>query len=305
MQPSAPFWAALGAPLPWHGSGAATYLYIPDKDEPAPHGFIQAIKRFGRPEADVVRIAPKEIEDEQMSIVWERLLKHVVSEAGEHGIQRLYIYIDTASPSYELICKSGFTPYISETLFRLSGIPDWITHRTTAASVRPQKEADSFALQRLTSRFTPSVVQKADGLFSNNGEISPFLPLRAWRLNDSNDGFVLEEKGEIIAASQIHQGRAGHWICLFGDPHTPESMKPLLEQTLFTLKHYRDRPIYCSLRPYQNAFGPLLRNHNFEVGPEMTRFVKHTTRSVKYPGVEMNREVVEGSAPGLAPIDIN
>lgn len=50
-----PLWMAVTAPLPWHGSGAATFLHLGAGAEP---GFVQALKRPGRAEADILAIAP-------------------------------------------------------------------------------------------------------------------------------------------------------------------------------------------------------------------------------------------------------
>ena len=304
-QSYSPLWAAIGAPLPWHGSGAATYLYFPAQTSPQIDGFIQAIKRPARPEADITRIAPLLSDDAQADVVWSSLLEHVASEAGEHGIQRLYICIASDDPGCELVSNSGYTPYIRETLFHLASIPEINSEQKTHPQIRPQREGDSLALQRLVSRYSPPVVQKAEGMFASNEDSPSPLTLRAWWQPENIEGIVFEDQGEIIAAAHIQQGNSGHWLRLFGDPNDTDVMKKILVQSLNTLSRYRNRPIYCAIRPYQSQFGPLLQTHHFMPEQEITRFVKHTTSFVKRPALHLAHDPLEGTMPGLIPTDFS
>ena len=303
-QPYSPLWAALGAPLPWHGSGAATYLHIPSETDPQIDGFIQAIKRPARDEADITYIAPL-LDDASADVVWGSLLEYVAVEAGEHGIQRLYLCIASDDPGCELVSNSGYTPYIRETLFRLASTPQTNNAQDASPQIRPQREADSVALQRLFSRYSPPVVQKAEGMFASNDDAPSPLALRSWWLPEQAEGLVFEEQGEIIAAAHIQHGNAGHWLRLFGDPSATDVMAELLNHSLKTLSHHRNHPVYCAIRPYQSRFGPLLRALGFTPEQEITRFVKHTTSFVKRPALQRAHEAIEGSIPGLIPTDFS
>jgi len=304
-QSYSPLWAALGAPLPWHGSGAATYLHIPTETDPRIDGFIQAIKRPARTEADLTYIAPLLSDDAQADVVWSRLLAYVAVGAGEHGLQRLYACVASDSPGCELVSNSGYTPYIRETLFHLAGIPELDSAQKTHPHVRPQREGDSLALQRLVSRYSPPVVQKAEGMFTSNGDSPSPLALRSWWQPEHIQGIVFEDQGEIIAAAHIQLGNSGYWLRLFGDPTETAVMTKLLDQSLNTLSHYRNRPVYCAVRPYQSQFGPLLQAQHFAPAQEITRFVKHTTSFVKRPALQRAHEAMEGTMPGLVPTDFN
>lgn len=300
-QPYSPLWAAVGAPVPWHGSGAATYLYLPDTSNPPISGFIQAIKRFGHPEADVTRIAPlPDHNTDRSSEIWQSLLTYIANAAGEHGIQRLFICITSEDPHYGSVCNSGFVPYIRETLFRLPGVPEPGSQQIDETHVRPQREIDSFALMRIASRYSPAVVQQAEGIFTNNGDPPAPLVLRTWWQPEHIEGFVFEEDGEVIAAAHIQRGHNGHWLRLYGDPDSPEIIRQLLVRALYALSHYRNRPVYCALRPYQSSFGPLLRDAHFVPGPEITRFVKHTTVFAKRPALNLASEAAKGSLQVLS-----
>jgi len=304
-QPYSPLWAAVGAPLPWHGSGAATYLYFPTEASPQIKGFVQAIKRPVRPEADITRIAPILGNDNHANAVWNKLLEYVVKEAGEHGIQRLYICIATDDPGCEPVSESSFTPYIRETLYRLVDSPAIDSIQQTHPQIRPQREGDSLALQRLVSRYSPQVVQKAEGMFASNGDSVLPLTLRTWWQPQNIEGIVFEDQHEIIAAAHIQQGSSGHWMRLYGDPNDTEVMTELLIQSLNILSQYQTRPVYCALRPYQSQVAPLLQKYHFLPGQEMTRFVKHTTSFVKRPILQPAHEARDSAIPGLIPTDFS
>ena len=96
-QAQSPLWAAVGAPAPWYGTGAATYLYQQTSDPHSLQGFIQAIKRLGRPEADITYIAPRHDAHPHAAACWQTLLEFIAYDAGEHGIQRLYLCLESES----------------------------------------------------------------------------------------------------------------------------------------------------------------------------------------------------------------
>lgn len=304
-QPYSPLWAAVGAPLPWHGSGAATYLYLPTETGRQIKGFVQAIKRPVRPEADITHIAPSLGETNQANIVWNELLEYVVSEAGAHGIQRLYICIATDDPGCELVTESSFTPYIRETLYRLADFSTINLSRQPHPQIRPQREGDSLALQRLVSRYSPQVVQKAEGMFVSNGDSALPLTLRTFWQPDNLEGFIYADQHDIVAAVYIQQGNSGHWLRFYGNPSDTEVMKELLVQSLNALSQYQDHPVYCALRPYQNQIGSLLQNYHFSPGQELTRFVKHTTSFIKRPVLQTPSEARDSSMQGLIPTDFS
>ncbi len=301
------FWAAVSAPLPWLGSGAATYLYEPALDEAPMHGFVQAVKRLGRPEADLTRIAPLHDAGPQAASIWQLLLERVAQDAGEHGIQRLYVCLGNDDEAAGSVAASGFAPYIQETLFRHPGVSTPKGGQgALPEGVRSQAETDSLALQRLHCRHTPPLVQQAEGMQTGNGEGPSSLDLRKWWQPERVEGFVYQANGDILAVSQITRGRNVHWLHLMGDPAAPEPISVLLKCSLDALGRYSERPVLCPLRPYQSSFGPLLQEAGFEPDAAVTRFVKHTTSMVRKPAaVPLAAERVEATLPTLAPADVS
>ncbi|MCO6450706.1 MAG: hypothetical protein J5I90_07930 [Caldilineales bacterium] len=304
-RPQSPLWVAMGAPLPWHGTGAATFLHIPNGDETAPGGFVQGVKRFARPEADVTAIAPALSVQSQTEGVWQKLLEHITMQAGEHGIQRLYACLETDDGALDTLIAGGFVPYIQETLYSLGDVPVSLAAGEPAwPHVRPQLESDSFALQRLHNLLTPPVIQQAEGTLINHGETPSPLDLRNWWQPEHVEGLVYVRQDEIIAAAQIRRGRSAHWLQILIDPSDDSAAHELLDCCLYTLAHYRNRPVYCALRSYQGQLALLLQERRFETTTALTRLVRHTTRMAKSPVASRSKELIEITIPGLLTSDI-
>ena len=290
----------MAAPIPWHGAGSATYLYTPNPNGPKIEGFVQAVKRLGRAEADVVRIAPRLDAGEAATQVWSQLLDHVVASAGEHGIQRLYVCLQSDNPAREAVARSGFAPYIDETLYHLPEVSAQLAQSPPdSPHVRPQMEKDSFALQRLHRCYTPPLVQYAEGTLLNNGETPSPLDLRAWWQPEQFEGFVYEHQGEIVAAVQVQRGRRAHWLRILADSGAVDAVEALLDYALYAVAHYRKRTLYCSLRPYQEGLASGLEAVGFAPVTSLTRMVKHTTRELKAEAAVPAKELFEVTLTGI------
>lgn len=280
---------AVTAPLPWHGSGAATFLHLGAGAEP---GFVQALKRPGRAEADILAIAPPPGESPQQDAVCLAMLAHLIASAGGQGIQRLFLCLPAQDPALPLAQQSGFVAYIQETLFHLTIAPP---PSAPVGGIRRQRQEDSFALQRLHSTYTPPLVQQAEGTLAANGDPATPLDLHFWWQPEHTRGYVYEGQEGITAAAFVRQGRSGHWLRLLGGAAGLEAVDHLLAQCLCDLAEAPPHPIYCALRPYQSSFGPLLRQRGFEPGPSLTRLVKHTTSFIKQPVATPARELAEAT----------
>jgi len=289
--------------MPWHGSGVATFVHRRSTQSPFPDGFIQAKKRLGRPEAEIWCLSPPLEADPEAWHTWRTLLEHLIAHAGAFGIQRLYACLPTQDEAAGLVAECGFAPYVRETLFHLrrSRMPDAALPQ--AATIRPQRESDGLALQRLADRFTPPVVLKAeDAHFTNDSVNHTMIFQRWWQLRRS-EGLICEREGVVEAALLIERGSRGVWLHYLGDPMQREIADALLTQSLARLRA-DDRPIYYSVRAYQGALGATLRDLGFEDIGELTRFVKHTTVRVQEPATQKTRLRIETSFPGVISTDM-
>jgi len=302
IQPRWPLWMALGSPVPWYGGGAATFVHRQSSRSQSPDGFIQAKKRLGRPEADAYYIAPSLESNADASHTWRALLEHLIAHAGEFGIQRLYACLPAQDEAAGLVAECGFVPYVRETLFRLVDAPAEQTS-SLATFVRPQRETDSLALQRLADRFTPPVVLKAEGAYFKNKDANHTLIFQNWWRPGQAEGLVFDRNGMVEAAVILHRGNRGVWLRYLGDPMEHGVMEALVRQSLLQYQS-NGLPIYCAVRSYQAALAVSLRNLGFEEVGELTRFVKHTTVSVQEPAASRTRLLIETSIPGIISTDI-
>lgn len=294
---------ALGAPVPWYGSGRATFVSRRSDNSPISEGFVQANKRPGLPEADVCYIAPRLGQNAAETKTWQALLEYLIGQAGDSGIQRLYACVPSQDNAVTVLASCGFVRYVRETLFRLQS-PGNASFPPADTHVRPQREEDSWAFQRLTDQHTPPVVQRAEGAVAKNNEAIDHLVFQTWWQPEHIRGIVYEQDEEIVAAMRIHRGRASHWLHFVGDPTAPKITDALIAHSIQALQN-SDRPIYCSVRPYQSALGPVLRDHAFEPITELSRFVKHNTIRTREPARNQARIMIETSLPGIISTDTN
>ena len=299
IHPRWPLWTALGAPVPWHGNGVATYVYRPTSNSQLPAGVIQARKRLGRPEATLCYIAPALEASPQATDTWRALLEHLIAQAGDYGIQRLYACLPTAYEPASLMAASGFVPYVRETLFRLPPPGPRKPTPINVASVRGQREGDSLALQRLADRFTPQVVRQAEGFLFQDNDSNHALIFQAWRHSDQEAGLVFEQKGEVVAALFMHRGEQGIWLRYLGDPTQSEAIHALLNRALLEIQG-AEKPVYWGVRAYQSPVAVILRERGFEEAMELARLVKYTTVSLREPAPSKTRILVETTTfPGV------
>ena len=303
-QPHRPLWTALGAPVPWYGSGAATFVNRHSSANNLPDGFIQASKRMGRSEADVCYIAPKLNQSSRASDVWRALLKQLILHAGNFGIQRLYACVPSQDDTAGVMASTGFIPYVRETLFQFQPSRRKRPESSSSPHVRPQREGDGLALQRLSDRYTPPVVQKAEGAFAaENGGDAPHLIFQNWWQPGRMEGLIYEQNGDILGMMRIRRGDTGHWLHYMGDVTRREIVIELLTESLRRLRD-DGRPIYCGVQPHQNALGAVLHDHAFRSAMELTRFVKHATVRIREPATSKTRLLIETSFPGVISTDV-
>ncbi len=284
--PRDPLWSALTAPWPWAGFGIATYVLIASSGQMEEAGFVQLMKRPTRPEADVLYLAPAlpagTDRDPVIETIWHGLLDHCVLSAAGHGLQRIFASIPDGGPEEACLKDAGFSLYARETVYRLAAVPTM--QFTPTVGFRPQGPQDSWALQRLYTRGTPRLVQHAEGATSGNVG----TPTLSWWEPDSWQGCVWEPAGEVRAAVQVHLGRAGHWLRLWGARLlSPREARSLVEQGLRLIAaaagpgRSRSLPVYTAVRDYEGEFAGILTGFGFAPYADRARFVKHTVAPVR------------------------
>lgn len=297
--PHPPLWTALTAPWPWAGMGVATFVL--NEQSTGALGFVQMMKRAARPEADLLYLAPAPLPADMEAVearTWQRLLSHCTLAAASHGLQRIFASTPDHCSEQGCLKATGFSFYARETIFRLAAVP---STAGAPAGFRAQLPQDSWALQRLYTRSTPRLIQQAEGAMT--GEVGS--PLLSWWEPDSWQGIVWEPAGEVRGAVQVHLGRNGHWLRIWGtNDLTPRDLRTLVEQGLRLiaagpqLSRSRSIPVYATMRDYESSLSGALTGFGFAPFMDRARFVKHTIGVVREPQlVPLTAREALGEAP--------
>lgn len=291
-RPRDPLTVAMMSPFPWRGIGVATYVLQETGDNGPLQGFVQALKRPERPEGDLLALAPALTgEQPEAEEIWMRLLTHMASEAGYHGVQRVFASAPADGREADVLRQAGFVPYTQETIFRLEA-GSGARSTEAAAGIRRQQEEDAWAIQRLYHMATPPLVQHAESPAAS--ESKSFLPAW-WESGLHIRGYVIGGAEALTAAVQIASGPAGHWLRLWSSDNDAQAAGRLVDGCLAAMEpERRARPLYLALRDYQGGLRAMLEARGFSPYLRRTRLVKHLVVRVR------ETEPVLLPAPGLA-----
>jgi len=262
--------------------GVFTYVCDEMRESQRMTGFAQVRMRQESSEADVVYLTPSLLAVEDAKPIWCRLLEKLCLEAGEQGIQRIFARLPEDGPEVEAFQQVGFSIYTREDVLRLIQIPPDLAH-PEGRTVRPQQPADSWELQGLYAAVTPRLVQQAENITVREWEIAP----GPWPRQVRREGYVLEDKGEVIGYLRIRQGQIGHWLEMLLHPQAYERADELVVQSLFLLAEYPPHPIYCCLRRYQGGLRTPLEARGFRHFASQCVMVKYTTVRIKEPALKL------------------
>lgn len=277
-----PLLAALVGSLSLQGIGVFTYICDEVAEGRRMVGFAQVRMRKGNSEADVVYLAPSPSAAGEDITLWCRLLKKLCLEAGEQGIQRILARLSEDGPGVEAFQQVGFSIYTREDIFRLVQIPPDLS-RPERRTVRPQQSADNWGLQALYADVAPRLVQQAENITVREWEITA----GPWPRQVRREGYILEDKDEIIGYLRIRQGQLGHWLEMLLHPQAYELSNEFVEQAISLLAEYPPLPIYCCLRRYQGGLRVPLEAKGFQHFASQRVMVKHTTVRIKEPALKL------------------
>lgn len=308
LQPHSALKAALTAVVPWNEAKVTTYVLQQNGHDLARTGFLQALKRPGRPEADVIMLAPALDNAWGHPAVWEKLLSHYSNEAAQQRIARIYVDAPDQPLPVTTFTHVGFRVYSRQTIWRLISYRAPAPVRMRTGSIRIQTKTDEWALQRLYTRMSPTHVQQAEGMLSDNTVKPPILD---WWQTSIRKSFVFERNGEIQGCIRIAYGRRGVWLQLWIDAHHPDNdcINQLIGWSL-TVIHQDgvNVPVYIGVREYHGGVGAVLTDYGFAPFTDRAKMVKHLVQWVRNPApllapaLESVREVVP--APFVFPEDL-
>lgn len=282
LWPHTPWQAALATHLPLSAIGAETIVLYPSTAKRARAlGFVQARARRGRPEADIVFLAPALDAGGDTVSIWYRLLAECAQRIGAGGGQRLFAQIANGNGIEEVFRQAGFTVYAHEDVYRLS---DWPANLAKSNLLRHQRTRDGWNLLRLYAQLTPRPVQIAEGMLSPEG---PGGKMGDWWDQARGAGYILEMDGDLAGAVRVQRGSAAYWLRLWLHSQAQEYGETLLNGALLALGAAPRHPIYCSVRDYESGLRSPMEQAGFRYLHTRSLLVKHTTVRVKEPLIKL------------------
>lgn len=302
LQPQSASWASLTAVVPWNDARVATYVLNQQGHGLVGNGFLQVQKRPGRPEAEIVRVAPGLDTPRGHPAIWEKLLAHYNAEATHQQIARIYVDVPDQPLPVHTFNHVGFRAYTRQTIWRLSAFDASIPTGQTSGEIRPQGVLDEWPLQQLYARVVPETVQLAEGMHTGQGDhqgghqgnyvVKP--PILEWWQPGMVDRFVMERRGEIVGAVQIVQGPRGYWLRPWADLYDPNPyvIHTLLRHALHVIwRRAITQPIYVGVCDYHGGLGAILSDYGFAPFTDRAKMVK--------PVVQWVREAALDALPAL------
>jgi len=281
-QPYSVLGSALTAVVPWNDAKVATHVLHQRTHAVARNGFLQAQKRPGRPESDILLLAPALDTTHGHPAIWEKLLSHYSSEATQQQIARIYADVPDQPIVVNTLMHVGFRVYTRQTIWRLPAHSLESFAQQVTANIRPQQKKDHWALRRLYAQITPPVVQQAEGLQADS-ELDP--PILDWWQSFPHASYVLEERGEIYGCIRIGYGMRGIWLQIWQDTNQVDN-EHIHQLLCFALTEIRRHaivqlPIYVGVRDYHGGIGSALADYGFAPFTDRAKMAKHLVQWVK------------------------
>lgn len=273
MHPTKPLTEAWLAFLTQQAMGQPTYvLYDPHDGE----AFVQVRYRPHQAVADVTCLAPALEDNHRAAPAWSHLLDGASIEAAGHGIQRVFASLPASGAEVDVFQHAGFTLYAEEDIYRLA--PEQFDRSDDpSAALRGQRIDDLPALQKLCVAITPQRVRQAEG----------GIGLTAASEKNCQRYVLPSAKGDdLLASLTICEGGQVHWLRLLVHPDSRHLAGDLVDWGLRALAGQPAKPIFCSVRQYENGAREPLEEAGFRLHGTRSLMVRHTVAWVKTPALE-------------------
>ena len=299
LQPYSVIGAALTAIVPWNDAKVTTYVLNQRGHDLARSGFLQAQKRAGRPEADILLLAPAIDTPRGHPAIWEKLLSHYLSEVTEQQVSRLYVDAPDQPLLVNTFSHVGFRVYTRQTIWHLAANRLESFAAPASDLIRPQRSVDEWGLRKLYGRVTPPQVQQAEGQQVHDLIDPPILD--SWQAI-ARQSYVLAHSDEILGCARVSYGVRGIWLQMWVDMQQPDGqvVHQLLRHVLTEVRRQgRRQPVYIGVRDYHGALGTILGDYGFAPFTDRAKMVKQVVQWVKSKEVVL-KPVLE-SVPEAVP----
>ncbi|HEX2912038.1 MAG TPA: hypothetical protein VH186_14615 [Chloroflexia bacterium] len=222
---------------------------------------------------------------EEIELAWLKLLEHLVIDAGEKGIVRVYARLSSDSPQLDLFNQTGFHAYTHENLFHLQLAES--VDAPVNLNLKEQRNRDAWFIQQLYSAITPTFVQNSEQTTSRSWEIHKgYLPRPT-----KETGWLLKEADKAVAYIRLLSHRNRHLLQIMNLDTRREILPDLVRFALSNIKAGPDTHVYCAVREYQAEQEAVLEDAGFvKIFGKQSVLVKHTVQYVR----ATERQLVRG-----------
>jgi hypothetical protein len=258
-------------------------------------GFIQILLEEDRQHAHILYLSPDLAQHNNIDSpgsdtidgnesIWLSLLDHAVSEVGKYGVHSLVAEVDENGPELPILRRAGFAVYARQDIWALDGDASVIDKTDATYKLRPRLEKDDWDIQLLYANTVPRLVQL----------VEPIPPI-----SDGSTWVQRDEKNELAAFVQIHEGSVATWMRFFIHPSAESDSADILKSALLVKKQNFSRPVYLCLRRYEGWVSSVLQDTGFTKWGSQAVLVKHTVQHTKreMPKAAANLEGIPVSAP--------
>jgi hypothetical protein len=225
-------------------------------DEGRVQALAQAEHRAGAALARCTFVAPHAALN---SAAMPELIEHVLKLVGQRGAQGLLAELDEHSAGLDALRTAGFGIYARQRIWKLERPRRGIAGES---AWRPALERDRLAITLLQSNLLPGQVQQLE---SDHARV---------------DGYVYFRHEQLMAYAEIRRGGHGIWV----QPFVHLDAEPFHETFLDLVNRLRprpSRPLYISVRSYQDWLETLLEDEGAQPGPRQVALARRTVVPLK------------------------
>lgn len=277
-------------------AGPSTFILDQQDENGKSVGLAQMRTRPGRPERDVVFMAPALTSGNGSHAIWQRLLTHLCVQTAERGNLRLYARLPVQGEELQVFKHVGFLEYGQEDIFQLDAAVNRHTVET-GLTLRPQQASDGWGLQKLYTTLAPRAVQNAEGLAQGQWSLTH----RRWGEQGRRFGYVWEVDGEILGALHLRAGKKGYWVRTLLHPDFLDQAEALGLAALRLTAAQPNLPVYFALREFEAGWRSVLPALGFKPLTSQTLAVKQMAVRVHQPSPKLIPALEQTPPEGAAP----
>lgn len=187
------------------------------------------------------------------------LIEYLLRKLGPLGVQALLAELDEHSAACAALRQAGFSIYAHQRIWKLAAAPQGGYGHT---GWRPALERDDLAIRLLRQSLQPGLVQQLE-----ERKAAP-------------EGYVFGSEGQITAFAEVQRGPRGIWV----QPFVHLDAAPFetgLRELISALRPRPSRPVYVSLRSYEDWLEPGLEQLGGQTGPRQVAMARRTVLPLK------------------------